>query len=499
MAVGDALSVEAKIVGSCIGATDEILSVVFGRVKDDFFQDRINRFLFKTIKSIYGGGERRITVNLIVAKLSARQVKAIGGQKFLDALKTVGLKSAGEVSAIVDTLISKRAIQKKLDLFASLQKKLLEYDGSDISHILTAGERELYELSKEFSVSGVGVQAIRLGENLRSLLQAIENHDKRYQQVYTGWAQLDEKMPLMPGRLYSVGARTKAGKSSLALEICRNISLIGVQENNGVLPSAIFDTELIEDTENIRLLASVSGIDQRSIEKGKWAVDDKKMKEALYNTLQVIEERSKISWVSMLSPNLESVISEARALVRRDGIRLLIFDWLKADSLMGPGTKVSEWQAVGLFVFGLHGLAVELEIPIVMMCQVSKSGTDEAVRKAVKAGHADMSGLLAMSDRIFWGSDVVAILRKTLPGIDYNEGDEVVAWETIPNRLLSIVGNRHGEVHTATEGFELRHSGGTYRMQYLGERSEDAGCGNIYSEDDDEPNSRVSEDPFDAF
>ena len=85
----------------------------------------------------------------------------------------------------------------------------------------------------------------------------------------TGFYDLDEiTSGLQPGQMVIVAARPGVGKSSIAVDIMRHLSI-----HEGI-PTAIFSLEMSTHEINTRILASEANVDIKRMRQGRMRSDD---------------------------------------------------------------------------------------------------------------------------------------------------------------------------------------------------------------------------------
>jgi len=158
-----------------------------------------------------------------------------------------------------------------------------------------------------------------------------------------------------------LAARPSQGKTALALNLAENIAIRGGH------PMAIFSLEMSKESLLQRLVASVAQIDAHKFRTGHLSREDwRRMTEAL-GTIS-----SAPIWVDDAgSISVLEIGAKARRLKRDKGLSLLIVDYLQLITARGRfGNRQEEVASISR---GLKGLAKELQIPVLVLSQLTRA------------------------------------------------------------------------------------------------------------------------------
>ena len=164
-----------------------------------------------------------------------------------------------------------------------------------------------------------------------------------------GWQDTD---------LVVIAARPGMGKTGYA------ISLAIAAAKSG-LPVQFFTLEMSEHQIAQRMVAQVSGTGISGMRTGVLSDQDwagmTSAAEALHSMPILIDDTAAIT--------LSELRSKARRAVSRDGVRMIVVDYLQ---LMG-GPEKTAIERVGNNITGLKALAKELNVPILVLSQLSRA------------------------------------------------------------------------------------------------------------------------------
>lgn len=179
----------------------------------------------------------------------------------------------------------------------------------------------------------------------------------------TGFADVDKllKVGMKPGHLVILGAPFKVGKSTLALQIATYNALHHV-------PSLFFCLEMSPADITSKIVQCHTRSTMEDIEKCGGALIEKTRADFRNVPLYIGQFTKKLS--------LDGIIETLKLAIRRYGLKLIVFDHLHflCRSITHQVQEVG--QAVQAFKF----LAVELELPIILIAQSRKIQGDQIMR-----------------------------------------------------------------------------------------------------------------------
>lgn len=176
----------------------------------------------------------------------------------------------------------------------------------------------------------------------------------------TGFSAFDEKVGgLADNDLTILAAGPGEGKSTFALNVAHNISKRGI-------PVLFFSLEMGGIQLAYKIFSSVTEVSVKDIRMGeKFDPSDKKL---------VAEYRLPLHIIPKAGINVDEVVAITKARVKRDGIKLVIVDYLQ---LVEPSESFGGKRhlQVGSLTRKFKKLALELSIPIVALSQLNRDKT----------------------------------------------------------------------------------------------------------------------------
>ncbi len=317
-----------------------------------------HRRIYAAIVGITDRNERPDLVTL-TDELSRRgELETAGGVAYLSSLFEYSASSANVDQHIA--LVKEKGLLRRL-ITATRQIAADAYSGRDrAEEILDRAEARIFEIGQERTTQGF----VAVKDMVNDSIHRIEELAKRQEHVTgcpTGFTDLDDKTAgLQPSDLIVIAGRPGMGKTSFALNIAENAALLGKKVG-------VFSLEMSRDQLVQRLLCSLARVDLSRLRRGYLSDRDWRglsmAAGRLYDAPIFIDESAGVSVLD--------IRTRARRLKAEHGLDLLVIDYLQ---LMHSDAKSeNRVQAVSQMTRSLKGLAKELNLPIVVLSQLSRA------------------------------------------------------------------------------------------------------------------------------
>ncbi len=388
------IEAEQSLLGCLMLDKNAIVKVADLISSQDFYKDN-HKEVYQAMIDLFSKMEP-IDVISISTKLKERgKLEQIGGSAYLTALINT-VPTATHVSNYAKIVREKKVLRDLIE--ASHEIGLDAFNESqDVDILLDRAEKRVFSIGQQsLRQSFIPIKDM-LGETFERIDQ-LSKHQGSLRGVPTGFKKLDNLLAgLQRSDLVILAARPSVGKSSLALDIARNVAIL---QN---LPVGIFSLEMSKDQIVDRLLSSYSNIDLWKLRTGKLqdsAGDSDFVR--IQNAMGTLSE-APIYIDDMGTTNILQMRAMARRLQSDRGLGLLIVDYLQ---LMDTTNKyASPLQQVTENSKALKGLAKELNIPILVLSQLSR-----AVEQ--RTPHRPMLSDLRESGAIEQDADVVMFIYR---------------------------------------------------------------------------------------
>lgn len=352
------IEAEQCLLGSLMLDKNAVIKVVDFLQPRDFYKS-IHQAIYAAIQKLF---ERNDPVDLlsVAAKLREKeQLEAVGGNAYLtELINTVPTASNAPTYA---KIVQRKRILRDL-IVASYEIGVMGYkEDEDVDQLLDQAEKVIFGIAQHsLSQNFIPVKAT-LGEAFERM-DMLSKQGGQIRGIPTGFTDLDNILAgFQKSDLIILAARPSLGKSAMAIDIARNIT---VHQN---LPVGIFSLEMSKDQIVDRLIAAQAGVDLWKLRTGKLSSDDFQMIQQALGDLS----EAPIYIDDGLTSNILQMRAMARRLQADKGLGLIIVDYLQ---LMEPrNSNSSEVQQVTEISRSLKALARELNVPVLALSQLSRA------------------------------------------------------------------------------------------------------------------------------
>ena len=351
---------EAMLLAS-IMAADAYAAEVLSMVDElDFYREG-HRAVYRAVSALFNVGEPIEPITVIEALTKNGELEAAGGRvAVLELMETPFIAASYRTYA---GMVRDTATQRRLLRVGQEIEKMVAQREGETSAMVQGAETLVYELSQK-GVRGDFTRAkdLVIG-GLERLTKAAEGPEG-IMGVPTGFLDLDKVIGgLQPGNLIVVAARPSMGKTALALCMAEHAAL---NEERSV---AIFSLEMSGDELIQRLLSSTAIVDAGRIRSGRLAPEDWSRVGRAADRLSAgrlfIDDSEGVS--------LGEMRTKCRRLKSREGLDLLIVDYIQLMEGGGSRREESRVQEISAISRGLKMLARDLEVPIIVVSQLNRS------------------------------------------------------------------------------------------------------------------------------
>src|SRR6202790_2758392 len=352
------IDAERSILGAILLDNNALNAAIESLKSEDFFLQQ-HRNVFTQMIAL-GESQQAIDLVTLTEELHRRgDLEASGGAPYLALLGGVSPRGAN-VEHYARIVKKKAMLRNLIHATHNIQQRAFEgEDGADA--ILDNAESSIFALAEDRIRAGLLPIKDIVRDNFERL-ERIFKEGKSITGISTGYAELDKLTSgLQPSELLILAARPSQGKTALALNLAENIAI------RAGLPGAIFSLEMSKESLLQRLVASVAQIDGHKFRTGHLNREDwRRMTESLGQISAAplwIDDAGSISVLE--------IGAKARRLKRDKGLSLLIVDYLQLITARGRfGNRQEEVSSISR---ALKGLAKELQIPVLVLSQLTRA------------------------------------------------------------------------------------------------------------------------------
>ncbi len=419
---------EASLVGALL-LDPSLLDGVRGQIQPEDLWREAHRKIYRVVLELADAGTEP-TFQHVTERLHEKgELDEAGGPAAIVALIEATPSPAhirGYASVVQRTAILRRIIG------AAQEMVRLALTSADAKEAVAKAQALLFQVSEK----RLHREVVGLKDALGELFASIEEQNEQGlgPALTSGFPSLDTLLGggLHAGDLVIIAGRPGMGKTSFTLNVMRNAALA----SDAVC--AIFSLEMTEEDLTLRLLSGLAEIDGGRLRRG--ALDMEELKAISHASSQLMQRQIFIEECTRL--DVTDVLTHARKLqVRQGRLDLLIIDYLQLmEGASGPAEN--RVQEVASITRGLKAIARELDVPVVVLSQLSR----QIERRT--GGEPKLSDLRE-SGSIEQDADIVVFLWKRERGRDS---------QTIPILDVRVAKHRHGPTGDFQLYFEYEYT-----------------------------------------
>ncbi|CAI8217087.1 MAG: Replicative DNA helicase [Glaciecola sp. HTCC2999] len=386
------IEAEQSVIGSMLISPDSWDKVAEIVIESDFY-NRSHQVIYQSILKLLANNQ---PVDVITTSEHLEQhdkLDEAGGFAYLAELAKNTPSAANVVSYA--KIIKERAIVRELIGVAhDIAEVGYNPEGRDSADVLDMAESKVFEIAEKRTGENEGPRNVEsvLGKTIDRLEQLVKNN-KAVTGVSTGFVDLDKKTSgMQPSDLIIVAARPSMGKTTFAMNLAENAMMLEEK------PVLVFSLEMPSEQLMMRMLASLSRVDQTKIRTAQLDDDDWAR---ISNTMAMLKDKDNlfIDDSSGLTPM--DVRSRARKLARdKGGISMIMIDYLQLMRV--PSLSDNRTLEIAEISRSLKALAKELEVPVVALSQLNRSLEQRADKRPVNSDLRESGSIEQDADLIMF-------------------------------------------------------------------------------------------------
>ena len=425
------IEAEKALIGSVFWSYGALQKACEEVDKDMFYLDSHAK-IFEVILELYQN-KKPVDINTLTTELVNKKIiNTVGGVEYLNEI-TDSVATGANIEYYINTVVEKYTLRRMIEVATNIIKVSNDPE-TDVSLVVEQAEKNILNVGKfrrttEFrKVQDVLTKA-------QEDLETLSKNKGRITGLTTGLIDLDNLTEgLKPTQLVIIAARPAVGKTAFAL----NIACAAAKATKKNI--AVFSLEMPAEQLVMRMISSLGQIDNKKLQTGRLENEDWK---------RVNEAISQLSDTNIFFHDAGGITaSEVKAKCRRlttqgDGLGLVIIDYLQ---LIDSSNKYSgsRQQEVSEISRSLKTMALELEVPVIALSQLSRSVEKREDKKPVLSD-------LRESGSIEQDADIVAALHA--PTIETPLTDDI----PVPIQLI-ILKHRNGPIATIDMLFKKKTS-----------------------------------------
>ncbi|ABU69078.1 MULTISPECIES: replicative DNA helicase [Vibrio] len=387
------LEAEQSVIGGLL-LDNERWDTVAERVVSSDFYSRPHRLIFEGVKTILEDGKPLDLITLSEHLERHEQLEDVGGFAYLADLAK-NTPSAANINAYADIVAERAIVRGLIGVANEIADAGYDPQGRSSEDLIDMAESKVFAIAESRTSENEGPQNV--DNILEKTLERIEMLYKTPQDgvtgVNTGFNDLNKKTAGLQGSdLVIVAARPSMGKTTFAMNLCENAAM---DQDKPVL---IFSLEMPAEQLMMRMLASLSRVDQTKIRTGQ--LDDEDWAR-ISSTMGILMQKKNmyIDDSSGLTPT--EVRSRARRVAREHGgLSMIMVDYLQLMRV--PALSDNRTLEIAEISRSLKALAKELNVPVVALSQLNRSLEQRADKRPVNSDLRESGSIEQDADLIMF-------------------------------------------------------------------------------------------------
>ena len=416
---------EQAAIGSMLSDADAVTAVIQLHIRPGDFYSRANQRIFEAILSLDAKGLRSDIQTVVQELKQLGKIDEAGGASYVAGL--TNLVPSGANIEYYAQMVKNYSLKRSLIKVAG-KIGVSAYDESkEAREVLEEVQQSIFELSDDRQV----FSAKKINEVIKETIQLIDQAMKSKNPITgvpSGFEKLDQMTSgFQKGEFIIIGARPSVGKTALALNMAAKIAF------HKKIPVGFFSLEMSEIALCQRLISSEGKVQAQNIRSGFLSSMDYK------NIVDVMGFMYEAPLYLIDMPNMQllDLRAQARKMRAQQGVEIIFVDYL--GLIRHENNAMPRYEQISEISRSLKSLARELNIPVVVLCQLNRDAQFETPTLA----HLRDSGSIEQD------ADLVLFLNIEQPkktGRDKDKEDEKpVSADIIPTDLI-IAKQRNGPV-----------------------------------------------------
>lgn len=383
---------------------NSLINLVQGRLTVDCFYDAKTKFIYKKICELWKNDKHVDIVSLS------------------DSLTKIDKMYIAQLTEVTCTTSNWEFYVNKIKEFylarsfrTQLSESLSKLDPTKINDNIS---NLMSKLSSFMQENETGTEIKNLCVEIPEEIEKAHKEQRKYLGYETGYEDFDEILDgFQNGQMYVIGARPSIGKTAFALSLIRRLCAKGVG-------CSIFSLEMSCKQVFYRLLASVSKIPLWQLRKGT-CLEYKQGVTRLLNACRALFEYDMNILDSGINSD-EELYQRIRYEATVKERKVFVVDHLGLVQIASPSSN--HYLDVGRITSTLHKLAKELNVCIILLCQMNREAE----------GKKPNLSLIRESGNIEQDADVIMFLHR----------ERNLEEDCVPTQII-VEKNRDGKTGTA--------------------------------------------------
>lgn len=332
-------------------------------LRPERFYSLQNQVIYEGLLSLFKQNITGDILALINELTKIGKLEQAGGVAYISSL-TDTVPSSANIEYYAK-IVQDRATRRDLIKMSSEIRASAFDVRKDVSELLGEAEQKIFALNERNDTTEI----YDMPKVMSKIIEVIDKRSKNkdpFTGVPTGFARLDTMTSgFQKQELIIIGARPSIGKTAFALSMMQNIAV------EKKIPCGFFSLEMPYESIGQRLLSQEARIPSGKLRSGMLNLPEfKKLQDAASRCF-----KSPLYVVDTPNMKLLDLRAMARRMVADKKVEIIFIDYIGLISTENPNAPV--YEQVSEISKNLKALARELNIPLVVLCQVSRQAEGE--------------------------------------------------------------------------------------------------------------------------
>lgn len=358
------LEAEQSVLGSLMLDNSKWEYIATQIVSNDFY-NYAHRLIFLEMQHLLEINQPIDLITLSEFLENQGKLELVGGFGYLAELSK-NIPSVSNITAYANIVRERSVMRSMITAANEIAEAGYNTQGRNSDELIDFAESLIFQISHNnhsYNLKPKNIDYI-LSDTISHIEQSYNNLKHGITGISSGYKELDKKTDgLHQSDLIIIAGRPSMGKTAFAMNLCEHAAMIEPK------PVLIFSLEMPGNQIVMRMLASLSRVDQICIRTGQLNHVDK---EKVASTIELLLERRNIyiDDSSYLTPS--DIRSRSRRLFREhNGLSLIMIDYLQLMRV--PSLSNNRTLEISEISRSLKALAKELKVPVIAISQLNRS------------------------------------------------------------------------------------------------------------------------------
>lgn len=364
-------------------------------VDREFFHIPAHSEIFRVLYELWIA-RRPIDIITLTAELRDRKrLDQVGGPAFVTDLFCF-LPTAANAAYYIEILEEKFTLREIIRVCTEYAARCYDEQG-DVTKLLDNVESQILSISRDRYQSATMMSPKDAVMAAVHMIEELYANRGKVNGIATGFHKLDLLTDgLQKGEMFVIAGRPSMGKTALAMNIAENVAV------NLRIPVGVFSLEMTTKQLMLRMLCSRARVDLSAVRNG--FLNDRDFPALTQAASKLAEAPIHIDDSSDL--NIQQLRSRARRMVQKYGVGTIFVDYLGLLKSSTKRGREDRQQEVAEISGGLKAMAKELNIPVVVLAQISRKFDERGLDGTPRLSDLRESGAIEQD------ADTVAFINR---------------------------------------------------------------------------------------